>query len=157
MPRRHTSSMYIGTLPDLRDPRFALTRLLNTSAARATPSLRKRNELRKQSIGVDNQRLYLVCFEHRETKEIFVKIGITAYSLEDRFFLDQEQYEIIVLAESSAIRTNIQIRKIEKEIHNLFGRYSYRPTATLKSGGNTECYQHIPPIIEKMKKLVKLH
>ncbi len=153
--KRHHSSIYIPTASSGHDPRYQLRRLLDTSAGMATPSLRKRHEVRKQQNGVGHQYLYLVLFEHKKTKERFLKIGITAYAIADRFYRDEDIFSITILAQSSTLRDNTDIRRAEREIHTSLQKSKMSPKPKLKSGGNTECYYYNETSIQKLSQLIK--
>jgi hypothetical protein len=115
------------------EPKLMLNRL-DAEVARATPSLRKRTE------SVATKRVYFVRFTLRSDPHVtFVKIGVTAYAITERFFLDLDRYDIAVICETPHLPERMALSR-EADLHNAFKKFSFYPKVRLRSGGNTECY-----------------
>ena len=79
--------------------------------------------------------VYCVKLINKETKESFIKIGVTRINIFRR--LSPKYFEItpIIMYQTS----NDTAYVIEKEIHKLFRPYSYKPKFI--PSGSTECYR----------------
>ena len=83
--------------------------------------------------------------------EEFLKVGITAYSVERRFKTDMP-YDYTVLYEINADAGYVY--DLEKRLHRILRKKEKRYTPKAPFGGHTECFSSIKPIEPLLKELV---
>jgi hypothetical protein len=91
---------------------------------------KKIKELRQRYI------LYSVILTHKETKESFIKIGITKNLVERMSYLKEYTYKTLNLVET----TGYKARAYESLIFERLIPFEYKYWPKEKFGGHTECY-----------------
>lgn len=102
-------------------------------------------------ISKDSQKpcmIYLVRFTNKETGETFVKPGITARDLGERFTTDKKHYDIEVI--HTADHTMSDCMEREKAIQTRYKAFRYVPEKRLANNGTTEVMTSEAPINEIM-------
>lgn len=85
------------------------------------------------------KRVYVARFTPVVGGAAFIKIGISRFAMERRFFPDRESYRVELLAETSYYSREDALI-VESNLHEIFATSRYRPPILLRSGGSSECF-----------------
>jgi hypothetical protein len=97
--------------------------------------------------------VYLCSFRPRQKSAMdFVKIGISAREIVERFRDDLGNYEVFLLVRSVRLPEPDALT-FEDALHRLFERFKYYPSIPLKSG-NSECFRPDDEALGKMKRFI---
>lgn len=121
-------------------------RALDASAARVTPSLRKKPTIKpivvtklKSPVNVGTS-VYLVRFTLKTDRSVsFVKVGVSSVGISARFCRDRSNYDISTICKYDHLSRRDALA-IEGAIHRAFYDKRIRPPVRLASG-NTECFR----------------
>jgi hypothetical protein len=102
---------------------------------------------------MDMKRVYFAQFSHRETDTKFVKVGMSASALSQRFASDLSSYEVRLLAETEYY-TASDARIVESNIQQMMAFAQVRPPVPLRSGGNTECFRFSRDVVERILRIM---
>jgi hypothetical protein len=107
---------------------------------------------RQKAAKVKGTKVYVIRFTHPSGLS-FLKIGITNYSVDERFSADLGRYEVALVSEIRSLRRR-DARALEAALHSLFEGRSVRPPIPLLSGGNSECFSYDAGLEARMRKLI---
>lgn len=96
----------------------------------------------------DGKRLYVAIFRAREDGETFIKIGVSAFPLTERFAADLRRFEIESVVETEFYKTADALI-VESNFHQILRHRSYSPRSRLRSG-NTECFVHSAAVLAEL-------
>lgn len=96
----------------------------------------------------EEKRLYIVRFRARSGSETFIKIGVSAFEVDQRFAADLRWFSIEKLYGSSSYRSSDAFI-VEGNLHQILVAHRYEPKLRLKSG-NTECFVDSGDVIDKI-------
>lgn len=100
---------------------------------------------------IQKKRLYIVIFTAKSTGETFIKVGISAHHIEQRFAADLVNFDVEIVFESDFYKSRDALI-VESNFHSIVGRFSYAPKIRLKSG-NTECFVNSLEVLVELAKI----
>jgi hypothetical protein len=94
---------------------------------------------------VEKKRLYVAIFRARATAETFIKVGVSAYPLAQRFAADLARFTIESVIETEFYQSSDALI-VESNFHQILRHRSYSPKVRLRSG-NSECFVHSDEVL----------